>query len=341
MHWTKRLLTALACLLISLTSEVAISAQEFSEWSTPVNLGPVVNSVCATGSTACNENRPAISKDGLSLYFESDRPGGCGATDIYVSQRASRDSDWEPPVNLGCTINSGANDSAPNLSTDGHTLFFHSFRSAENCGGGDIYYSHRQNQRDDFGWETPINLNRFGRDPNEPLICGAIGSVDFVNTPNTDGGPNIFNDDVAGIKILYFTRSDQPTMVGDFDIYTAALMPDGTWGLIARDNELSTTPFRDTRTAIRRRDGLEMILSSERPGIPPSSRDLWMSTRASTFDLWSTPVLVPNVNYPGQDGGPAISWDGTELFFTSARAGTAAALDLYYSIRTKLSDANH
>src|SRR5215467_5288145 len=85
-----------------------ISAQQFSEWSTPVNLGPIVNSACSAGTTTCNDMRPGITKDGLSLYFESDRPGGCGGFDIWVSHRATRDSEWDGPVNLGCTINSSA-----------------------------------------------------------------------------------------------------------------------------------------------------------------------------------------------------------------------------------------
>src|SRR5713226_1041346 len=66
---------------------------EFSDWSEPVNLGPVVNS-------EFNDQHPAISVDGLSLYISSDRPGGFGDMDIYVSHRASLDDDWGPPQNL-------------------------------------------------------------------------------------------------------------------------------------------------------------------------------------------------------------------------------------------------
>ncbi|PYQ56423.1 MAG: hypothetical protein DMF58_20770, partial [Acidobacteria bacterium] len=104
-----------------------------------------------------------------------------------------------------------------------------------------------------------------------------------------------------------------------------------------RINELSTTPYRDTRTAIRRRDGLEMILSSERPGgFGGDPRDLWFSTRASTLDPWSIPELLPNVNSTANDGGPAISWDGTELYFTSARPGGKGGSDIWMSTRTKI-----
>ena len=314
-------------LYIALIAPVA-EAQQFSEWSVPVNLSQI-NSVS-------DEQHPAISKDGLSLYFASNRPGGCGGTDIWVAQRASLDSPWEAPFNLGCTVNSNANDLGPNLTTDGHRLFFHSFRSG-GCGGGDIYYTDRKNRRDDLGWDVPRNLNTFGRDPDASLVCGAIGSSFLVNTPNTDAGPNSFNEEATGAMILYFTRSNQPTMVGDFDIYTAVLTSDGVWGEVTKVNELSTTPYRDTRTAIRRRDGLEMILSSERPGgFGGDPRDLWFSTRANTADPWSIPGLLPNVNSTANDGGPALSWDATELFFTSARAGGMGGTDIYVSTRTKV-----
>ena len=329
-HWVAVVSFACAALLAP-----TLLAQNFSEWSVPVNLDLLPNQVDAVNSSA-DEQHPALSKDGLSLYFASSRAGGCGGTDIWVTQRASVDSAWETPFNLGCDINSSANDLAPNLSTDGHHLFFHSFR-AGGCGGGDVYFANRKNRRDDLGWSTPVNLNQYGRDADESLQCGAVGSTTLVNTPNTDGGPNLFADDSTGTTILYFTRSDQPTMLGDFDIYTAALGADGTWGNVTRVGELSTTPYRDTRTAIRRRDGLEMVLASERPGgLGTTSRDLWFSTREATTDVWSMPQLVPNVNSTAIEGGPAISWDGTELYFSSSRPGGKGGMDLYVSTRTKI-----
>ena len=332
----QRAASFLVCLAASFAVPTA-GAQQFSDWSAPVNLNHLPNQEQPINSAAADQH-PAISKDGLSLYFSSDRTPGCGGLDIWVTQRASVHSPWEPPFNLGCGINSSANDLAPNLSTNGHLLFFHSFRSG-GCGGGDVYYAHRQHERDDTGWETPRNVNLFGLDPSAALPCGEVGSASFVNTPMTDAGPNYFEDGETGATLLYFTRSDQPTMLGDFDIYTATLAADGTWGTVTRDDELSTTPYRDTRTAIRRRDGLEMILSSERPGgLGNPSRDLWVSTRESTQEPWAIPTLLPNVNSTALDGAPAISWDGTELYFFSNRtdAGGAGGNDLYLATRTKV-----
>src|SRR5262245_24941136 len=73
--------------------------KEYSGWSVPVNMGSVINS-------SANDQHPFLSKDGLSLYFSSNRQGTTGQLDIWVSQRESVDSPWGTPQNLGLNINS-------------------------------------------------------------------------------------------------------------------------------------------------------------------------------------------------------------------------------------------
>jgi Tol biopolymer transport system component len=129
----------LATLMAALALGAApAQAQRFSDWSAPVNLGPTIN------IAGFNTQHPAISKDGLSLYLSSDRPGGFGQLDIWVSQRPSLDDSWGTPQNLGPNINSGARDLAPAFSPDGHYMYFQSDR-AGGCGGLDLYVSHRRN----------------------------------------------------------------------------------------------------------------------------------------------------------------------------------------------------
>jgi WD40-like Beta Propeller Repeat len=285
----------------------------YSNWSEPVNLGPLIN-------TASNDQHPALSKDGLSLYFTSNRPGGYGADDIWVSQRASVDDPWGPPQNLGPTINAGGVDFSPAFSRDGHWLFFNSDRPG-GFGGADIWVSYRQDVHDDFAWQTPINLG-----PG-------------VNSPYEDSGPTLFEDEENGITTLYFTSLNRPEGLGDWDIYASILGPDGTFGPASLVVELSVpgnaNTGRDTRTAIRH-DGLEIIFTSNRPG-SVGSGDLWVSTRATTLDAWSTPVNVgPPVDTTFFDGAPALSSDGETLIFYSTRPGGFGANDLYMSTRQKL-----
>src|SRR5258706_10363522 len=114
-----------------MTQAPSALAQKYSEWSAPVSLGPVINS-------ASNDQQPAISKDGLSLYFTSNRPGGIGGFDIYVSQRASVDEPWGSPVNLGPTVNTTFDEGNPAFSRDEHLMFFQSKRPS-GFGGIDIW----------------------------------------------------------------------------------------------------------------------------------------------------------------------------------------------------------
>lgn len=93
-------------------------------------------------NTAYDEFRPNVRKDGGEIVFDSNRPGGLGATDIYASSRSSLDDPWSTPVNLGSAINSAAAESRASLSWDGTTLLFGSTRAGGE-GASDIYLSTR------------------------------------------------------------------------------------------------------------------------------------------------------------------------------------------------------
>ncbi len=286
-------------------------AQQFSEWSAPVNLGPVVNSAGVEGGAF-------ISNNGLSLYLQSSPLGP--PADIYVSQRASVSDPWGPPQKLGPNINTAFHEANPTLSPDGHSLYFQSNRPG-GYGGADIYVSRRHNKRDDFGWQPAENLG-----PG-------------VNTSAGEQAPCVSEDDRTGEITLYF-NSNRPGGVGGFDIYASILQPDETFGPAVLVEELSS-PWNDTAPSIRR-DGLEIFFSSDRPGTL-GLEDLWVATRASTTESWSEPVtLGPVVNFVGHDSQPALSFDGTELYFSSAarpeNVGGQGFFDLWVTTRTKLKD---
>jgi WD40-like Beta Propeller Repeat len=286
----------------------------FSPWTKPVNLGPVVNS-------SFNEYHPAISNDGRSLYFSSDRqPGGFGNNDIWVSQRENLDAPWGPPMHLGPNINSDLNEFAPDFSSDGHWLFF---SRATFAGANDpaIWSSHRDHIHDDFGWEPAVKL------------AGEINQADL-----DQNAPTFFHDEETGITTIYFNSVKRldglPLGLGDYDIYASTRRADGAFGPGVLVPELCS-PKRDTRTAIRR-DGLEMFIGSNRVG-GSGQIDLWVSTRATTLDLWCKPVnLGETVNSAADDGGPALSFDGTALYFYSTRSGGFGGRDLYVTTRTRL-----
>ena len=269
-------------------------------------------------NTATDEALPFISDDGRSLYFSSSRPEGFGGFDIWVSQRRSVNEPWAQPRNLGPSINGSGNELTPALSPDGFRLDFGSTRTG-GFGAEDLYSARRHNRRNDFGWRPAVNL----------------GSG--VNIDASDGGPFRFEDDQTGTTTLYF-NSDRPGGSGGIDIYSGALnedRDDDVFGPAVLTRELNS-PSTDRRPVIRR-DGLEMILESNRPGSVGGSSDLWVTTRATTSDVWSTPVnLGPVVNSASVESRPAFSSDGTELYFNSNRTGTVGGQDLFVSTRTRI-----
>lgn len=287
---------------------------QYSEWSASANLGPILNS-------AGNDQAPIISKDGLSLYFGSSRPGGHGGIDIWVSQRASVDDQWGPPQNLGPNINSPFTENAPALSHDGHRLFFQSNRPG-GAGGLDLYVSRRHNKRDDFGWQ-----------PAENLGTG-------INSVANEVKPEFFEDDETGVISLYFS-SNRPGGLGDSDIYVSTLQPDETFGPAALVEEFSSV-YGDFSVTLRR-DGLEAIVSSNRDDmVKVGLNDFWVLSRACTADPWSAPSnLGADVNSPSEDIAPSLAPNGKALYFHSNRPGTLGGFDLYLSTRNKLRPRDH
>jgi Tol biopolymer transport system component len=117
-------------------------------WGEPVNLGPAVNSSAWDGE-------PSISSDGLSLYFGSQRPGGYGGADIWVTTRATTSDPWEEAVNLGPMINTAFDDVDECISADGLSLYIDSFREG-GYGSTDIWVAKRETLS--APWSEPINL---------------------------------------------------------------------------------------------------------------------------------------------------------------------------------------
>jgi len=107
---------------------VSQRARHDEPWGPPQRLGPNIN-------TAANEQAPRLSRDGHRLFFHSDRTGGVGGQDIYVSLRRDKRDDfgWEPAVNLGSGVNTTANEAQASLfedeETETTTLYFSSNRS--------------------------------------------------------------------------------------------------------------------------------------------------------------------------------------------------------------------
>lgn len=116
-----------------------------NEWTRPQNLGPEINS-------AAWESQPSLSADGRMLFFVSDRRGGTGNKDIYVSYKLDENR-WSKAENLGAKINTPYEEISPFIHVNGRTLFFAS-NGKTGFGGYDLYRSEYENGQ----WSEPVNF---------------------------------------------------------------------------------------------------------------------------------------------------------------------------------------
>jgi len=338
--YTYLLLVALALASVPPAEAQEVCVPRFSAWSDPVNLGPVVN-------WGGNDQGPAISKDELELYFvrelNDEVPPDPDPGDLWVSTRKHKKDPWGAPQNLGANINTrptlftnddppmpiNGRENLPTLSRDGLLLYFSSNRPRPLPGGGvttdfDMWVSERTDRRDPLGWAPPVNLG-----------------IGFNTNGGQELGPVPFEDPLTETFTLYFYAIRPGT--GARDLFTSTLGEDGLFHPhpIAELN----TKCNDEQPSIRR-DGLELFFTSNRsdavdPKTCLSTSDIWVSTRASTSDLWSTPVnLGPPINTAGLEARSALSFDGRSLYFFSDRPGGSGATDLWVSTRTKLDDCD-
>jgi len=166
-------------------------------WTGQVENGQVreVKAILDHPNSESWESQACISCDGRVLYFASNRPGGLGGTDIWVSVK-QKDGYWSSPTNLGAPINTDKDEESPFISNDGNRLFFSS-TGHMGFGGQDIFMSTFDKYR---GWSNAFNL----------------GSK--INSPFEELGFVLTADGLSG-----FFASDRPGGFGGMDIYKVNL----------------------------------------------------------------------------------------------------------------------
>jgi len=167
--------------------DIYISILQEEGWSAPENLGAPVNSDDW-------ESQPSISPDGSTLYFASNRDGGKGKKDLWMSQRKA-DGTWSEPVNLGDSINTSEDEMAPFIHMDNRTLYFAS-EGWMGMGGLDLFMAQRKAEKK---WTTPANLGYPINTYNDEfgLIVNAAGSRAFYASDRRQGN----NRDIYSFRL--------------------------------------------------------------------------------------------------------------------------------------------
>jgi hypothetical protein len=231
-------------------------------WSEPENLGPNINS-------SGTEFGPNISADGLSLYFNSSRPGGSSQNDLYVSTRETVLDTWGEALNLGLVVNTSFDDVNPSITADGLSLFFSDWDGNNRpprpggLGQSDIWMTQRASLSEP--WISPVNLG-----PQ-------------VNNPLEQGAPDITNDG----RLLFFSGYFSGM---DWDLWYAKQNIDATWGIpvnlgppVNSDSDADLCPCISA-------DGRMLYFSSFRPGGNGRS-DIWQVPVEPVVDLNSDGIV--------------------------------------------------
>ncbi|MGZ3899182.1 MAG: OmpA family protein, partial [Bacteroidia bacterium] len=150
------------------------------------------------------DSQPSIASDGITLYFASDRPGGYGGIDLYVTKKDLKTGLWSIPQNLGPKINTTGDEKTPFIHSDSETLYFSS-TGQFGFGGYDIFLA----RKDDKGeWMEPENIG-------EP-----------INGPTDDTGFFVSSDAKTGYFFSYDEGKVRGRGVGRYDLYSFDLYPE-------------------------------------------------------------------------------------------------------------------
>ncbi|MCE4217864.1 OmpA family protein [Aquirufa antheringensis] len=127
----KAILLAFARKKNSEDDDLYISFFEEGRWTRPLELGEEIN-------TKYSETTPFLSADGKTLYFSSDRPGGQGSQDIYLTRRLDDTwQHWRKPQNLGAPINTDEYDAYYSVAAKGDYAYYMSGKGS--LGKKDIF----------------------------------------------------------------------------------------------------------------------------------------------------------------------------------------------------------
>jgi hypothetical protein len=299
MKWLER--NRMRLVLLGIMAGIVLgggSAKADFVFSEPTDLGPPINGAYLDG-------HPCASADSLEFYFASNRPGGSGDLDIWLSTRQTMNDDWGEPVNLGPNINSSDMDGAPAISPDGLELYF----SRGGWNNSYIFASKRPSK--DAPWGSAVRL---GPEFNS----------------YSAGHPEFSADGLS----LYFV-SNRPGGLGRNDIWvTIRAMIGDPWSEPVNLGLNVNSSYHDYGPSISS-DGRILFFDSYRSGTGMDEQ--WLTVRSNEDNGWGPPlILAPNINSGHQEGDAEISPDGSCLYFSFFND----SVDIYQSKILPLVDLN-
>jgi Tol biopolymer transport system component len=232
------------------------------------------------------DDDPTLTDDLLEIYWEAQRSGSDRLT---MASRATADATWSAPVVVMELDSVGGGEACPEISRDGLTIMFSSYR-----GGGpsaDIYISTRQTRTS--AWSVPVPVPELNSAANDYCPIVTESGLELFFHSERAGGP--------GARDIYRTRRatltspwEPPVLVSELD-----------------------TPGED-ESAYPLPGDLELVFASN--GLA-GNRDLFFVTRSAIGEPFGTPMPLTDLNTSSDDSDAWVSRDGHTLYFASSRTG--------------------
>jgi Tol biopolymer transport system component len=238
-----------------------------------------------------------LSPDERTAFLASNRDGGVGGVDLYISTRRTRSEPFGALSPL--PFNTPSDDTHPSLSFDGLSLYFVSARGTTSS---DIYVGVRATSTLPFG---PATLVTALSGPFEDSFPYAAPTGGMYFASNRDGDMKPFFAERAG----------------------ASFAPPAPVENVHVPGTISNLPVVSA-------DGLWLYFASSRAGAGAQGElDIWVAQRASLTAPFGAPVNVAELNTPSSDRPSWMSTDGCRMYLTSTRAGGLGDLDVWRAER--------
>ncbi|HEX8059546.1 MAG TPA: OmpA family protein [Cyclobacteriaceae bacterium] len=197
---------------------IVFSELRSGRWTDPKVLNDNVN------VAKFESKHPSVSPGGDTLLFVTDRPGGAGGYDIWMSIDSGEDN-WGPAINLGPGINTRMNEEAPSFAEFNHVFFFAS-DGHQGFGGMDLYMAKRfsNGRQAVYNLGYPFNSNR-----DDCFI--SFGNRQIYMSSNREDGAGGFDIYSCSIKspLSFVSRVSLKNEAGRNDITLASLKSEGSW----------------------------------------------------------------------------------------------------------------
>lgn len=259
------------------------------KWSMPIHLNDI--------NSDFEDKMPAISPDGKTLVFSSNRPGGYGGFDLWISERVSSLDDttlkWSRPINMGSKLNTNENEIMPSFHYDNLTLYFSSDRKDEYH----KYHFYGIDFEENFEAESVADKSKSSHVPNRTHKFKEIYKLPKpINSSMDDEGISMTGD---GIWVYFASNRDEGA--GQFDIYRTKVPEEmrkaylfDFSGIVLDGSEEKMIGLAST-IKIFNEKGLVNIITSQRMGGEISSTNPKnFDTKLYTNSLYKIEVSAPD-----------------------------------------------